>query len=298
MLARGIYDIANFTSSLAHTIPSRRVLSHDLLEGVLGRAGLASDISVYEHFPPNYIAYARRMHRWIRGDWQLIPWLSPLIPVTGGHLLRNPLQLIDRWKIFENLRRSLFFPLLFTFLIASWLLAPSALIVWTLLGVFAPAAYLLVGIASSVLSGIRRSERRGLWMALRSLSRIDVQRWVLSLSFTCHLAVVTVDAIARSLTRMFVTRRRLLEWVTFSATSALVRVDSMRKTVWLEMWISMLMAMAALSLIAISRPEALLYSAPVLLLWIAAPELARWLSLPPKDVEPPTLDQQRSGGTA
>jgi len=290
-VGKGIYDIANFTSSLAHTIPSRRVLSHDLLEGVLGRAGLASDISVYEHFPPNYIAYARRMHRWIRGDWQLIPWLSPLIPVTGGHLLRNPLQLIDRWKIFENLRRSLFFPLLFTFLVASWLLAPSALIVWTLLGVFAPAAYLLVGIASSVLSGIRRSERRGLWMALRSLSRIDVQRWVLSLSFTCHLAVVTVDAIARSLTRMFVTRRRLLEWVTFSATSALVRVDSMRKTVWLEMWISMLMAIAALLLIAISRPEALPYSAPVLLLWIAAPEIARWLSLLPKDVEPPTLDQ-------
>ena len=245
-VGKGIYDVATFTSSLAHTIPPRRVLSHDLLEGVLGRAGLASDISVYEHFPPHYIAYVRRLHRWIRGDWQLIPWLSPFVPVTGEHLVRNPLQLIDRWKIFENLRRSVFFPLLFAFLVASWLLAPSALIVWTLLGVFAPAAHLLVGIASGVVAGFRRSERHGLWTVLRSLGRSDVERWMLSVTFTCHLAVVAVDAIARSLTRMFITRRRLLEWVTFSATSALVRVDSMRKTIWLEMWISMLMAVAAL----------------------------------------------------
>ena len=291
-IGKGIYDVATFTASLAQTIPPRRVLSHDLLEGVLGRAGLASDISVYEHFPPHYIAYARRLHRWIRGDWQLIPWLPPLIPVTGGRLARNPLQLIDRWKIFENLRRSLFFPLLFAFLVASWLLAPSALIVWTLLGVFAPAAHLLVGIASGVAGGFRRAERRGLWTVLRSFSRTDVERWMLSVSFTCHLAVVAVDAIARSLTRMFVTRRRLLEWVTFSASSALVRPDSMRKTIWLEMWISMLMAMAVLAFIAIARPAALPYSAPLLLLWIAAPELVRWLSAPPKDTEPATLDQR------
>jgi cyclic beta-1,2-glucan synthetase len=290
-VGKGIYDVASFTASLAHTIPPRRVLSHDLLEGVLGRAGLASDISVYEHFPPHYIAYARRLHRWIRGDWQLIPWLSPLIPVSGGRLARNPLRLIDRWKIFENLRRSLFFPLLFAFLVASWLLAPSALIVWTLLGVFAPAAHLLIGVASGLVGGFRRSERRGLWTAVRSLSRTDIERWTLSVAFTCHLAVVAVDAIGRSLTRMFVTRRRLLEWVTFSAASALARADSMRRVIWLEMWISMLTAMAALALIAIVRPTALPYSAPLLLLWIAAPELARWLSVPPKDPEHPTLDQ-------
>jgi len=259
---------------------------------VLGRAGLASDVSVYEHFPPHYIAYARRLHRWIRGDWQLIPWLSPLIPVTGGRLARNPLQLIDRWKIFENLRRSLFFPLLFAFLIASWLLAPSALIVWTLLGVFAPAAHVLVGIAAGVVGGFRRPGRRRRWRLLRSLSWTDVQRWILSVSFTCHLAVVAVNAIARSLTRMFITRRRLLEWVTFSAASARLGLDSMRKSIWLEMWVSMLVAVVTLSFIAFARPAALPYSAPLLLLWIAAPELARWLSVPPRDAQPATLDQR------
>lgn len=291
-VGKGIYDVETFTSSMAHTIPSGQVLSHDLLEGVLGRAGLASDVCVYEHYPPDYIAYTRRLHRWVRGDWQLLPWLLPFVPVVGGRAAKNPLSLIDRWKIFENLRRSLFFPLLFAFLIASWLMAPSVLIVWTLLGVFAPAAYLLVGMASHVVGGFRHPQRLGLWKSLSGFSLIHVQRWMLSVSFTCHLAVVTADAVVRTLTRMFITHHRLLEWVSFSSTSALVQEDSTRKIFWHEMWLSTFMATAALVLIAILRPEALVYAAPVLLLWIMAPELARWLSAPPADVEPAELDEE------
>ena len=290
-VGKGIYDVATFTASLAHTIPPRRVLSHDLLEGVLGRAGLASDICVYEHYPPNYIAYTRRMHRWIRGDWQLLPWLAPRIPVIGGRLVKNPIQLIDQWKILENLRRSLFFPLLLAFLLGVWLLAPSAVLIWTLLGISTPAVFILVGLITKVVNGFRRSPRRGLWMALRDLNRIDIERWFLSVSFTCHLAMVSIDAIARTLTRMFVSHRHLLEWVTFSAANARVRGSSLRRSVWLEMWPSTLLALTTLVLIAIFRPEALPYSVPVLFLWIAAPELAQWLSTRPKDVEPETLDQ-------
>jgi cyclic beta-1,2-glucan synthetase len=290
-VGKGIYDVASFTACLAQIIPPRRVLSHDLLEGVLGRAGLASDISVYEHFPPHYIAYTRRLHRWIRGDWQLIRWLFPRVPVSGGRLASNPLQLIDRWKIFENLRRSLFFPLLFAFLVASWLLAPSALLAWTLLGAFAPGAHLLAGIASRVVGGFRRSEQQSMWASVRSLGRTDIKRWLLSISFTCHLAVVAVDAIARALTRVFITRRRLLEWVTFSTASGIGQTGSLRKTVWLEVGASTLMAMAALFSILIFRPAALAYSAPFLMLWIAAPELARWLSVAPEDFSPAPLDQ-------
>lgn len=290
-VGKGIYDIATFTASLAHTVPPRRVLSHDLLEGVLGRAGLASDICVYEHFPPNYITYIRRMHRWIRGDWQLLPWLAPRIPVVGGRLVKNPIQLIDRWKILENLRRSLFFPCLFAFLVGAWLLAPSALPAWTLLGIFAPAAFLVVGLTTRVVNGFRHPARRGLWMALNDLNRIDVERWFLSVSFTCHLAIVSLDAIARTLTRMFITHRHLLEWVTFFTANARVQKGSIRRTVWLEMWISTLLALLTLSLLAVIRPDALPYSAPVLLLWMSAPELARWLSEPPKDLEPGTIEQ-------
>ena len=258
-VGKGIYDVETFTASLAHNLPPRRVLSHDLLEGVLGRAGLASDICVYEHFPPNYIAYTRRMHRWIRGDWQLLPWLASRIPTSDGNRVKNPILLIDRWKILENLRRSLFFPFLLAFLVGSWLLAPSALLVWTLFGLVAPAAFLLVGLTTRVINGFRHSARRGLWTALHDLNRIDLARWILTVGSVCHLALVSLDAIARTLTRMFITRRHLLEWVTFSAANARARRDSMRRTAWFDMWVSVFVTVAVMLLIAIVRPEALLY---------------------------------------
>ena len=290
-VGKGIYDVATFTASLAHTLPPCRVLSHDLIEGVLGRAGLASDIVVYEHFPPNYISYTRRMHRWIRGDWQLLPWLAPRIPVAGGSTVNNPIQVIDRWKILDNLRRSLFFPFLFAFLAGSWLLAPSAWPVWPLLGILAPAAFLLVGLTTRVINGFRHSARRGLWTALHDLNRIDIERWFLTIGFACHLALVSVDAIVRTLTRMFITHHHLLEWVTFSAANAGTRTRSIRKTVWREMYLSSLFAVAVLILIALTQPAALPYGAPVLLSGILAPELARWMSTPPSDHEPESLDQ-------
>ena len=234
-VGKGIYDVASFTASLAHTLPPQRVLSHDLLEGALGRAGLASDICVYEHFPPNYIAYTRRMHRWVRGDWQLLPWLARRIPVDGGKTIPNPIQVIDRWKMVDNLRRSLFFPFLFAFLTCSWLLAPSALPVWTLLGVLAPSAFLLLGLTTRVINGLRHPVRRGLWTTLWGFNRIDIQRWFITVAFTCHLAMVSMDANLRTLTRVFITHRHLLEWVTFSAANAGTRPRSIRKTVWREM---------------------------------------------------------------
>ena len=291
-VGKGIYDVETFTTSLAHSLPPQKILSHDLIEGVLGRAGLASDICVYEHFPPNYVAYTRRMHRWIRGDWQLLPWLAPSIPVTGGGTVNNPITMIDRWKIFENLRRSLFFPLLFVFLVVCWLVAPSHLAIWTLIGVLAPASFLLIGLTTRVINGFRHPARLGLWTALHSINRIDIQRWILSVSFTCHLSMVSMDAIGRTLTRMFITHRHLLEWVTFSAANAGSQVQSIRKSVWRVMWVSVLIALAALLLIVLIRPEALPYGAPVLLLWVLSPEIARWLSTPPVDTQPRSLDSK------
>ncbi len=288
-VGKGIYDVKTFTSSLAHTIPPHRVLSHDLLEGVLGRAGLASDVCVYEHYPPNYVSYTRRMHRWIRGDWQLIPWLLPFVPTDQGKRERNPLALIDRWKILDNMRRSLFFPFLFAFLVAGWLIAPSALLAWTLIGILAPAAFFLISLATRIIGGFRRPKPGGFWTTLHGIKKIEIERWMLPIIFTCHLAIATMDAVVRALVRMFITHHHLLEWVTFSAANARSQKDSIRKTVWMEMWSSTLLALATLSAIVVLRPEALPYSMPLLFAWIAAPEIARWLSMPPRDIAPETL---------
>ena len=86
--------------------PNNAILSHDLIEGAYARAGLVSDIEVVDDYPSHFSAFSRRKHRWVRGDWQIIFWLLPRVPDNAGHLSRNPLSSISRWKIVDNLRRS------------------------------------------------------------------------------------------------------------------------------------------------------------------------------------------------
>ena len=106
-VGKGIYDVDAFERSLFDRVPENTLLSHDLFEGIHGRAALVSDIVLYEDYPPHYLVQVRRNHRWIRGDWQLLPWLLPRVPSASGQRLPNPLSVIDRWKIVDNLRRNL-----------------------------------------------------------------------------------------------------------------------------------------------------------------------------------------------
>jgi hypothetical protein len=118
-IGKGIYDVDAFERSLTGHFPDNRILSHDLLEGCYARAGLLSDVQLYEEYPSCYSVDVSRRHRWIRGDWQLAGWLLPRVPGPGGMRQKNPLSGLSRWKLFDNLRRSL---------------APSALTVLLLLG--------------------------------------------------------------------------------------------------------------------------------------------------------------------
>ncbi len=123
---KGIYDVDAFMRSLDGRVPENRLASHDLFEGVHGRAALASDIVLFEQHPQHYATYARRMHRWVRGDWQLLPWLFPRVPSATGARIANPLAPIDRWKIADNLRRSLVAPCLCILLVAGWTFLPAS----------------------------------------------------------------------------------------------------------------------------------------------------------------------------
>ena len=136
-VGKGAYDVEAFRRSLEGRVPENALASHDLFEGIHGRAALATDIVLYEDLPRQYLEFARRQHRWIRGDWQLLPWLGRSVPGTGGRRLRNRLAWIDRWKIVDNLRRSLLPPALVTMLVAGWLVLPGHPALWTLLGVLA-----------------------------------------------------------------------------------------------------------------------------------------------------------------
>ena len=128
---KGLYDVDAFMASLEGRVPENALLSHDLFEGVHARAALVTDTEVVDDYPSNVLTHARRQHRWVRGDWQILWWLFPWVPTRSG-LERNRLPIISRWKILDNLRRSLVPPSLVALFIAGWTFLPGRPMFWTL----------------------------------------------------------------------------------------------------------------------------------------------------------------------
>ena len=121
---KGIYELQTFHRLLSGRFPTAHLLSHDLLEGCHVRVGLATDIELLDVFPNSYIAWWSRQHRWIRGDWQIIDWLKSCVPLGDGRMEPNPLSVFNRWKIFDNLRRSLVPPATIALLLVGWFCTP------------------------------------------------------------------------------------------------------------------------------------------------------------------------------
>jgi cyclic beta-1,2-glucan synthetase len=271
---KGAFDVAAFHQFLHGRVPDNAIVSHDLFEGLHGRSALASDIVLYEDFPASYIGYARRAHRWIRGDWQLLPWLARSAPVRGGGHARNELSVIDRWKILDNLRRSLIPPAMVAFAAAGWLALPGEAWIWTALTVAAPGAYLVTDLVTSLAHGRRRGAAQSIMRRLADHSG----RWLLAIVFLAYEAAAATDAIVRTLWRIQVSHRRLLEWT--SAAHSAAEISNRRRLTFGEMAASPLLAVTiALVLAAVDR-AALPGAAPLLLLWFAAPEIALRTSRP------------------
>ena len=274
-VGKAIYDLHGFTSSVEGRIPENAIASHDLFEGIHGRTALATDIVVYESYPPTYLAFTRRFHRWVRGDWQLVPWLRRRVPGAQQDYLPNRLTLIDRWKIVDNLRRSLLPAALVFLMVSGWTWLPGHPLAWTLLAVLAPTGHLFIDFATGLV--------RERWVSARGLSRAlsdDIGRWFLLLVFLPHQAWVTTDAIARTLIRVAFTKRHLLEWTTAAHTEATVGRRGAAPMVWREMAVAPSVALLAAVTVALVRPAALPFAAPVLALWVASPEIARRASRP------------------
>jgi cyclic beta-1,2-glucan synthetase len=292
-VGKGIYDLDAFRASLEGRFPCDRILSHDLIEGIHGRAGLVTDVVLYEDYPRSYLAYARRLHRWIRGDWQLLAWLGPWVPSAEGRR-RNRLSPISRWKILDNLRRSLLLPTLVAMLVFAWLSLPHAAWIWTVLALILLATPLLSDIGDKVVR-LRPSTLRPLMSGMVGSVPQAAVRWLLRLSFMAHEAWISADAIARALVRTTVTRRRQLEW-TPAAVAGRGTADP--RTIVRELGPSTLFALALATSLILVEPLALLGTAPLLLAWAAAPALALWTARPsrraPARAEPaPAIDDQR-----
>jgi cyclic beta-1,2-glucan synthetase len=153
---KGLYDVDAFSAALEDSVPENSLLSHDLFEGLHARVALVSDVELVDDYPSSVLSHARRQHRWVRGDWQILFWLFPFVPSRRG-LKRNPLTAIGRWKILDNLRRSLVAPALLALLVAGWVVLPGRPAAWTAI-VLGVAASQLLPFLARLLIGPQRSQ--------------------------------------------------------------------------------------------------------------------------------------------
>jgi cyclic beta-1,2-glucan synthetase len=276
---KGIYDVDAFEAALADLVPESTLLSHDLFEGVFARAGLASDIEVVEDFPARYDVATLRHHRWARGDWQLLPWILGFGPSIRSGRPRTAVPAVGRWKMLDNLRRTLSAPVAVLALAAGWMLPLHVATLWT---IFVLAAITLPVFIPAIGAILPRRAEITPYSHLGALGRdlrIASAQSALSTAFLAHQAWVMGDAIVRTLVRLLVTRRHLLEWVPAAESTLGCRVDLYGS--YRRMAGAIVIAVAAAAVAwhwgQGAWPLAFAFAA----LWIASPAIAHWASLPP-----------------
>jgi cellobiose phosphorylase len=278
---KGIFEVDVFNAALDGRLPTDTLLSHDLLEGSYLRTGLASDVEVLDDQPSSYIAHCARLHRWVRGDWQTLPWLLPVVPTQAGSEV-NPLRALHRWKIGDNLRRSLVAPSMLAMAATGWAILPGA--DWAWLGVI--LAVLLFPVYFSFLDSLvfraAGAALRGDPISLFEDLKRDSVRGLLSAITLPHQAYLMSDAIVRALWRMTISRRKLLEWETADEVERRLGSTSLADF-WRRMWPGVVLALAAVvpALLCDEQPlPSLLAALPVVIAWSLAPVAAWRASLP------------------
>ena len=282
-IGKGIYDIDVFEHALKDRLPDNRILSHDLLEGCYARAGLLSDVQLYEEYPSAYLADVRRRHRWIRGDWQIASWLLPKVPGAARRAdkqdAKNPnsLSWLSRWKLLDNLRRSMVPVALSLFLLIGWSNLKNP---WT--WEIAILCFLLLpSVCAFVLGLMQKSDdvlfRQHLASQLRSANRHFTHAF-LNVVFLPYEAWISLDAILRTQWRVLVSRHHLLEW-----NPSVISNQQNSSGFWgslRSMWMAPVLSIAVFMWLSMEQPGALPAATPILLLWTCSPLLAYFISKP------------------
>jgi len=273
---KGIYEVATIHQVLDRRFPRNSLLSHDLIEGAYARAGLVSDIEIIEDYPSHYSAYNRRKHRWLRGDWQITSWLFSRVPDESGALVPNPTSLISRWKILDNLRRSLVEPAIFLLLLFGWLLGESPAL-WTLATIcillLPPISEFFFTLVRAAITNDTRLARKAPEALYGSTASVFLQ-----LTFLAHQTLVALDAVIRAYVRQTITRRGLLEWETAAEAERKTNTRRTPVDVYLN-WVP-LVAIAIGALVWFVRRDAFWAAAPILALWASSKLVAVWLNQP------------------
>ena len=276
-IGKGIYDVDAFEMAIRGRFPENLILSHDLLEGCYARSGLLSDVQLYEEYPSLYSTEVSRRRRWIRGDWQIAQWLLTRVPGPGGSHRKNPISELSRWKIFDNLRRSLVPAAMTLLLLLGWTLLRPAWF-WTLsvIGIL-----LIPPLIASILDIFQKPDDvllgQHLAAAVRSAGRHFAQA-AFTLACLPYEAFFSLMAIVRTAGRMLLTHKRLLEWNPSGEQARTSRADFISSC--RSMWMAPAVAVTAGLYLMLSKPDALAQAAPILGLWFVSPGIAWWISRP------------------
>jgi len=274
-IGKGIYDVDAFQRTCGE-FPENVILSHDLLESAHARSGLLSDVELYEEYPARYPVDLGRRHRWVRGDWQIAGWLLPWVRGCQARRIANPISVLSWWKIFDNLRRSLLPAAVVSLLLGCWMLLPSPLAtLWALsaLGT-SPLLAILSDLSGKPIDLPLLSHCR---VTLSALGRSAVQ-FLFTLALLPYEAYIHLDAILRTVLRVLWTKRRLLEWQTFSEAEQFTRDDlsAFLRSMWM---VPLAVVFILVPMARLARPS-LPVAAPLLAMWAISPLLAWWLSRP------------------
>jgi cyclic beta-1,2-glucan synthetase len=269
---KGIYDVAVFEATLKGRTPENALLSHDLFEGNYLRCGFLSDVEFFEDFPSHNEVAVARSHRWTRGDWQLLPWILG----RGG----RSISALGRFKMFDNLRRSLLAPACFLILLVSFALPWSVSWPWIALALVSLAIGALVSFAAELFGFTQKMPWRQTLMSTLTEFKVGSLRFLFGLSQLPHVALRNVDAITRALYRIYVSQQKMLEWTTAA------QLQSAAKVSWKFFWQSYKYEVGfttlALVVVTMIHPAAFFWALPFWALWLGSPCIALWASTPPK----------------
>jgi len=280
---KGIYDVRAFHEVMRNRFPENRILSHDLIESTYLRTGLASDIELYDDYPQTYASFSKRNHRWIRGDWQIASWLFKKVPAQQGKE-NNSISILSKWKIFDNLRRSMNPFFLSLFFISGWFFLPGSAWLWTLFALGILAFPIYVSLSTDIINRPARVRWLLYMEKVRSNLRINTVQALFTIIILPHQAIVQLDAIFRTLYRLNLSERNLLEWTTASQT------DSTSPNSFIEylkmMSVQVILAVSVLFTASMVNPSYLWTVVPFFLLWAGAPFYVWYFSQPIKIVKP------------
>ncbi|MHC4165151.1 MAG: glycosyl transferase, partial [Planctomycetota bacterium] len=287
---KGIYDVDTFEAALEGKVPENALLSHDLFEGLFARAGLVTDVDLFEEFPSNYEVAARRQHRWVRGDWQLLPWVLGHARDAAAGKPRTRIPAQGRWKMIDNLRRSLAAPASFLLAVATWTLPGVPALLWTGLFVGSVAVPAFIPVLDGLIPRRWGISKRSHLRAVADDIFVALSQTLLAITMLPYQAWLMADAVVRTLGRLYVTKRSLLEWV--PAAQAGYGADLRLRASYRHLRPGVVLAALAGLLFVVLEPGAWPVATPLVLLWALSPVIAWRMSLPPKPVEAQVLSPQ------